>query len=224
MEERESWTCRIRRSRKRPLGEAASPPSSMLDREKRSRGCGGAGAATHIFSSVGGQKIRAQQHRPLGGSPKCRERLEHRRAPVLLVSVLQAPPLSDRFFQPRPPRGDVSPTRRRSRRTRVEVLRKKSRRAGRRAGSSSLQSEHLIGNGNRWRRARPWPSLAAHDARRLPGASPNLPTHSPNRARTGVCWRLRGAAPQLAQNEQSVGGVEIVEDFQMWFRSETREF
>lgn len=176
MGEHESRTSRIRRSRKRPLGEAASSPSSMLDREKRQRRCGCAGAATHIFSSAGGQKIRAQQHRPLGGSPKTRER---RRAPQssspTSLFSLPALPLGS-CFPLSTPRGDASPTRGRSGGLRGKsLLRKADERGASRAPLAfSRQSEHLIRNGNRSRRAHPWPSLAAHDARRLPGASPTF--------------------------------------------------
>lgn len=105
MGEHESRTSRIRRSRKRPLGEAASSPSSMLDREKRQRRCGCAGAATHIFSSAGGQKIRAQQHRPSEAPPKLERGGEHRRAPAQRPFSLFQPSLSDRFFHSRPPAG-----------------------------------------------------------------------------------------------------------------------
>lgn len=103
MRKRESRTGRIRRCRKRPLGEAASSPPSMLDREKRQRGCGCAGAATHIFSSAGGQKIRAQQHRPLGGSPKAASTAELQSSVSFLFPP--SPPSRIGFFHPRPPAG-----------------------------------------------------------------------------------------------------------------------
>lgn len=68
----ESRTSRIRRSRKRPLGEAASSPSSILGRKIRRRLCGCVeAAAARIFSTATGQKpctIPAQQHRPRGSS------------------------------------------------------------------------------------------------------------------------------------------------------------
>lgn len=71
----ESRTSRIRRSRKRPLGEATSSPSSILVRKIRRWRCGCVVAAACIFSSATGQKpctIPAQQHRPRG-SPNQRE-------------------------------------------------------------------------------------------------------------------------------------------------------
>lgn len=140
MGEHESRTSRIRRSRKRPLGEAASSPSSMLDREKRQRRCGCAGAATHIFSSAGGHKIRAQQHRPLGGSPKTRER---RRAPQssspTSLFFSSSPPSLMAFSTLDPPRGR-EPDARSVRWTPVEIFAQESRRAGRLPGSFSLQS------------------------------------------------------------------------------------
>lgn len=108
MGEHESRTSRIRRSRKRPLGEAASSPASMLDRVKRQRVCGWAGAATRVFSSASGQKIRAQQHRPLGGSPKSRERRrEPQTSSLTSLFFFFKPSLSDRFFHPRPPAGTL---------------------------------------------------------------------------------------------------------------------
>lgn len=165
MGEHESRTSRIRRSRKRPLGEAASSPASMLDREKRQRVCRWAGAATRIFSSASGQKIRAQQHRPLGGSPKSRERRREPQSP-------SSPPSRIVFFPPTTPRGDAS----RSGGLRWRSLRRKAdeRSASLLPLAFSRESEHLIRNSNRSRRAHPWPSLAAHDARRLPGASPTF--------------------------------------------------
>lgn len=173
MRKRESRTGRIRRSRKRPLGEAASSPPSMLDREKRQRGCGCAGAATHIFSSAGGQKIRAQQHRPLGGSPKAASTAELQSSVSFLF--LPSPPSLIGFFRPRPPAGT------RARRAAdfgggfsEEKPTSRFRSGSRAPLAFSRQSEHLIRNGNRSRRAHPWPSLAAHDARRLPGASPTF--------------------------------------------------
>lgn len=174
MGEHESRTSRIRRSRKRPLGEAASSPASMLDREKRQRVCGWAGAATRIFSSASGQKIRAQQHRPLGGSPKSRERRREPQSSSLtsLFSFFQ-PSLSDGFFfPPSTPRGEAS----RSGGLRWRYLRRKAveRSTSLPPLAFSRQSEDLIRNSNRWRSAHPWPSLAAHDARRLPGASPTF--------------------------------------------------
>lgn len=52
---------------------------------------------------------------PLGGSPKCRERRQHRRAPVQhFVSLSSKPSLLRSVFPPSAPRGDVSPTRRQS--------------------------------------------------------------------------------------------------------------
>lgn len=75
--EHESRTSRIRRSRKRPLGEAASSPSSILVREIRRRRCGCDVAAARIFSSATGQKpctIPGQQHRIAPEAPRTRER------------------------------------------------------------------------------------------------------------------------------------------------------
>ena len=89
--ERESRTSRIRRSRKRPLGEAASSPSSAtLVRNRRRRRCGCVVAAARSFSSATGQKpctIPAQQHRPRG-SPNQERGGQPRRATASPASPL----------------------------------------------------------------------------------------------------------------------------------------
>ena len=95
--ERESRTSRIRRSRKRPLGEAASSPSSAtLVRNRRRRRCGCVVAAARSFSSATGQKpctIPAQQHRPRG-SPNQERGGQPRRATASPASPLSLSPLS----------------------------------------------------------------------------------------------------------------------------------
>lgn len=210
MGEHESRTSRIRRSRKRPLGKAASSPASMLDREKRQRVCGWAGAATRIFSSASGQKIRAQQHRPLGGSPKSRERRREPQSSSLtsLFSSFQ-PSLSDGFFPPSTPRGDAS----RSGGLRWRSLRRKAdeRIASLPPLAFSRQSEHLIRNSSRSRRAHPWPSLAAHDARRLPGASPTFQRTPPiaHVRAYGECCKVQHLSLLLKTRQVSV-------EFRLW--------
>lgn len=116
--EQESRTSRIRRSRKRPLGEAASSPSSILVRKIRRRRCGCVVAAARIFSSATGQKpctIPAQQHRPRG-SPNQREaanpaelqQVQRFFSLSLSLALSPYPSLSLFFFSsflPRPPRG-----------------------------------------------------------------------------------------------------------------------
>lgn len=113
----ESRTSRIRRSRKRPLGEATSSPSSILVRKIRRWRCGCVVAAACIFSSATGQKpctIPAQQHRPRG-SPNQREAA----SPAELQQVQRLFSLSRAlspypslsvffFFPPSTPQGDVS--------------------------------------------------------------------------------------------------------------------
>lgn len=106
--ERESWTSRIRRSRKRPLGGAASlPPSRVgLKTGRRRCGCVVAAAAARIFSSATGQKpctIRAQRHRPprlhelkRGGRPRRAIRVQ--RLPPLSLSLALSPHPSLFFF------------------------------------------------------------------------------------------------------------------------------
>lgn len=88
----ESRTGRIRRSRKRPLGEAASSPSSILARKIRRWRCvvaAAAAAAARIFSATGQKPctIPAQQHRPRG-SPNQERGGQPRRATASPASLL----------------------------------------------------------------------------------------------------------------------------------------
>lgn len=176
--EHESRTSRIRRSRKRPLGEAASSPSSILGRKIRRRRCGCVVAVARIFSFATGQKpwtIPAQQHHPRG-SPNQWEAARPAEPPQvqrlsLSSSLCLYLPLVFLFISilPRPPGGFVSqpadgpetvfPWRSGLKRKKPDersaspaLLRSVNRR-GWAAHWASDQSE-----GNRAPRADPWPS------------------------------------------------------------------
>lgn len=118
--ERESRTSRIRRSRKRPLGEAASSSSSILGRKKRRWWCGCVVATARIFSSATGQKpctIPAQQHRPQGSqnqkeaaSPAEAEQVQYLSSLCVFLPLALSIPPSQFFFLPHP-LGGREPTR-----------------------------------------------------------------------------------------------------------------
>lgn len=118
--DQESRTSRIRRSRKRPLGEAASSPSSILVGKIESWRNECVVAATCIFLSATGLKpctIPAQQHRPRG-SPNQREAIspaelqQVRRFLSPFSLALPFPPSSAFFFFSLlgPPQGDLANT------------------------------------------------------------------------------------------------------------------
>lgn len=182
-------------------------------------GSGGAGVLERRPSSSpppGGRKSAPSSIAPSEAPLNLERGGEHRRAPVQrFFSLSSKPSLPDRFFHPRHPRGR-EPDAQAVRWTSVEILTRKSRRAVRHAGSFSVQSTVWTSDQEREPIETRTSVAKPCSARRTapPWCLPHLPTHSPNSARTGVCWMLRGATPHLAlKNKPTVGRVYVMEYF-----------
>lgn len=175
-------------------------------------GSGGAGVLERRPTSSpppGGRKSAPSSIAPSEAPLNLERGGEHRRAPVQAsFLLLPSPPTLMGFSTLGPPRGR-EPDAQAARLTSGEILRKKRRRAERHAGSFSVQSTVRTSDQEREPIETRTTVAKPCSARRTapPWCLPHLPTHSPNSARTGVCWMMWGEVQHLASLLKPVGRV-----------------